>query len=174
MRTQKLGVLATAWLLLALFTAGGFNHAIAATKKKKAVVSATAREAQRPTTHVFRCSNQYQSEPCQTLDTSSRIVPVKDTRTVDQVRAAFEANKKAQADMKAAEKAISKRAKAASAGSSAAIGLSCHKPGARPFEPCAGQLTSINKMDKNKKGKKSPATRKPTADRYLAVSPEAP
>ena len=171
MRTQTPSVLAAAWLLLALYTAGGITDATAATQKKKANTHAPASASLPPTTHVFRCGDQYQSAPCQTLDASSRIVPVKDTRTEEQIRAAFQARKQAAADMRVIEKAQSKRARRSSKTSNVAIGLSCHRPGARPFEPCDGTDKHPGSSAASKH-RKSQKPQKPKTDRYLAVSPD--
>jgi hypothetical protein len=114
---------------------------------------------------VFRCGDHYQSHPCQTLDANTRIVRVDDARTSAQIRAAFEAQKKGQRDMRAVDKAVSKRLKAQATKPHLAIGLNCRQPGARPFEDCHGKPLSEAAPRRKKK--------KPKTDRYLAVSDEA-
>jgi hypothetical protein len=152
MQTQTRSVLAAAWLLLVA----------PAALCSRATVSPTTATA---TTHVFRCGDHYQSHPCQTLDANSRIVRVADTRTSAQIRAAFETQKKDQRDMRAVDKAVSKRLKALASKPRQAIGLNCRQPGARPFEDCHSKPLSEAAPRRKKK--------KPKTDRYLAVSEEA-
>ena len=99
------------------------------------------------------------------LDADSRIVKVQDSRTSDQIRAAFEARQRGQRDMRALDKALSKRAKARASRPQLATGLSCRQPGDRPFEACGGQ--PVKKPASRKK------KQKPKTERYLAMSPEA-
>lgn len=152
MQTQTRSVLAAAWLLLAA-------PSVLCSRTPVSPQSAAN------TTHVFRCGDQYQSHPCQTLDANSRIVRVDDARTATQIRDAFEAQKKGQRDMRAVDKAVNKRLKAQASRPRLAIGLNCRQPGARPFEDCHSKPLSEAAPRRKKK--------KPKTDRYLAVSDEA-
>lgn len=118
------------------------------------------------TTHVYRCGQQYQRDPCLSDSPDGHRVAVADTRTADQIRSAYLSRQAMAQHLTSLEKsnrAASHRAGRKRSSRQHMVGLSCHAPGARPFEQCSGISTlstaqAANTPRRQHPGKKKRAT----------------
>jgi alpha-D-ribose 1-methylphosphonate 5-triphosphate diphosphatase PhnM len=117
-----------------------------------------AHHADTTSTTVYRCGTTYQAAPCEhtAQPTPSQAIRAVDSRTADQIRAAYQAHQRLTKQAKAIEQAQSKQLRALQRQPLRAVGLSCHAPGTRPFETCQ------EKGEKGKASSKSALPRKQT------------